>query len=458
MQNISSREGIFLKTARDEKTDEVCLTSMQILERKISSAYQSLVPDFNPHYLDLFEETQPTASDGPIDLVFFGNFVRRFFESGNWHGSQFRLWVLSESVREVFVKIFGFNPNEVGLIERMILFPPKVSHLFSFHDQDLNLVYSGRVSPQKNIEHLIFFFHEVQKINPSATLTIWGSFDNNQHDDYGRHTPVNYKEKISKLVNKLTWTTPPRFMGHVAPSDWISLSGVKPVLVNFSTYICDDFGVAVAQAQESGWPLIISLWGGHLSIKHGAFFVSSSDIGKSFEDEVIIEARARALVHKLIDRNLFEEISSPALPLRTKVPSTISLSRIDTLRRDLAFRTAGPWQLLLRDRIDHYTDSAHGQKLYTSIRDILSNETRSEISLITYDYPYNNLLNHEIASASKLSALCVREGLKLTFYSSRDIFKKVALANLIKSHSIYTTGPFTSVKWLNDNVRKVETL
>lgn len=68
-------------------------------------------------------------------------------------------------------------------------------------------------------------------------------------------------------MNELPWTKPPQYLGDFPEKQWLCGAYENPVAISLSTYLMEDFGVSLAQAQQAGWPCIVSDWGGHADIK-----------------------------------------------------------------------------------------------------------------------------------------------------------------------------------------------
>ena len=65
-------------------------------------------------FVDGFEPIKKEIPrDEVLDLVFFGDFVRRFLESGNWLHEHYRFWCLSQSVKQSLEAIFKIPSDRI---------------------------------------------------------------------------------------------------------------------------------------------------------------------------------------------------------------------------------------------------------------------------------------------------------------------------------------------------------
>ena len=95
------------------------------------------------------------------------------------------------------------------------------------------------------------FLDAAKDHHKNIQLHLFGNSDDENPDDTGRReTDQNYQDNIASLVSKLDWTLAPVFHGNVESEDWIKTELKNPTLINFSTYMCEDFSVSSAQAQE----------------------------------------------------------------------------------------------------------------------------------------------------------------------------------------------------------------
>ena len=209
---------------------------------------------------------------------FFRELLKRFLESANWtYLDAIDSGFSAKRRRTCWRSCFGVPAWQIGTIPRYeLLAPAREQRPFPARSEPFTLVFSGRLSPTKNIEMLLkttAFLQTVQKV--PVELALFGSFDNELHVD---HEPppegerlTDYRERVLQCIDELEWTARPRIIHGCGPDDWYRQKLVNPVLVSLSTFLGEDFGVSVAQAQALGWPCLISDWGAHRDVRALAF-------------------------------------------------------------------------------------------------------------------------------------------------------------------------------------------
>jgi glycosyltransferase involved in cell wall biosynthesis len=123
--------------------------------------------------------------------------------------------------------------------------------------RDATLVFSGRASPGKNHGLWIKVAHEIQaKSRRCVRVVICGP----------QTAWLREASPFPTEIRRFRWRVKPRFLGDLG-LDWPRKIKGNPVLLNLSTSFQEDFGVSAAQAQQQGWPLMLSDWGGHADIE-----------------------------------------------------------------------------------------------------------------------------------------------------------------------------------------------
>lgn len=225
-----------------------------------------------------------------IQVVLFGSFFERIFETGNWPDKNYTFWCMCKRVKNILTEVCSFPENSVKCIPRYNLFNRGTSKNIDF-DKPVKLVYSGRLSSQKNIEFFLAFASSVDKLSSSAVHTILlGKWDNRIPKHRGRYVIDSYLSNINKFLSKLKFTNLPVFIEDLNTEEWLNYLEGNSLMVSFSTSIAEDYGVSVAQAQELGIPLMISDWGGHGDVEgSNVYHIPLNMIGESFSaDEKIL--------------------------------------------------------------------------------------------------------------------------------------------------------------------------
>lgn len=230
-----------------------------------------------------------------IDIVLMGTFLNVFFRSKKireWKG-RYRIWVLSKTIERACIEILGIPQDRIGIIPRYDLFPvTKRRRPFPDLTHPWTLYYSGRTMIEKNIKlsaAVCFFLQKQFKHQVKFVARL---------DDVDSH----YARSLEKWINDLPWDIPPLIQMWTPAQTWVNdITEPRPVLINLSQFVNEDFGVAVAQAQAQGWPLILSDWGGHQDVQgQNVLKIPSFLLGNSFESNEIILARAECIATYLV--------------------------------------------------------------------------------------------------------------------------------------------------------------
>lgn len=181
------------------------------------------------------------------DVVLVGDAPSYFLEPALWkmRGS-YRFWVLSNVAREFFSRLSGLPEEHFSVIPRSALFEvtePK----YTIADS-LSFVYAGRCLQGKNLALLGRVVSQLQGLP---------EFKNHRFFFAGSG---GFESLIDELKH-LKWSHPPEYLGDLG-SDWVRYPFPRPVYLNLSTYAMEDFSVGTAEAQQQGWPVVVSDWFG----------------------------------------------------------------------------------------------------------------------------------------------------------------------------------------------------
>lgn len=233
-----------------------------------------------------------------IQVVLFGSFFEKIFETGSWPEKNYTFWCMCKRVKNILTEICAFPEASVQCIPRYEIFSLGSPRALSL-DQPINLVYSGRLSSQKNIEFFLAFAASVGHLSSvEVHTTLLGKWDNWIPKHRGRYVIESYQNNINKFLSKLKFKNSPVFIEDLGSEEWLNYLEGNSLLVSFSTSIAEDYGVSIAQAQELGVPLMISDWGGHGDVEgDNVYHVPLSMIGESFsaDEKVLLYAEKLAL-------------------------------------------------------------------------------------------------------------------------------------------------------------------
>jgi glycosyltransferase involved in cell wall biosynthesis len=241
-----------------------------------------------------------------IQIVFFGGFLERVFETGNWPKKNYSFWTLSSNVGKILVEMLKFPKETIKIIPRNALFVKNHSEKKINLNQEIQVVYSGRLSSQKNIEMLLAFSAILQEqLDVDVEVLLLGEWDNQIPKNRGRYIISSYQQSVEEFKEKLNFKIEPRIISNLDHDGWLEEVKSNAILVNFSTFVCEDFGVSIAQAQSLGMPMILSNWGGHSDvIAENCFLVEFQDIGESLSVDEQIILKAQIVVSKFLDNKL----------------------------------------------------------------------------------------------------------------------------------------------------------
>lgn len=200
---------------------------------------------------------------------------------------------LKETLKKVRCQYLVASEKQKILLEKMILgsedlikvcpFPVN-SKSFSFDSKlreevrkdmglqkdELLILYSGRLSYQKNIYHTLFAIRDFLKLSSQKVRFVMaGPMDDLGMPYVGRSGPLgafygqflNAKEALSDYFEKGIFSN----LGNVQQENLKGLYCAADILINLSTHNDEDYGMAPAEALCCGCPAILSNWGGFYS-------------------------------------------------------------------------------------------------------------------------------------------------------------------------------------------------
>lgn len=238
-----------------------------------------------------------------------GLFYQKVFEIKDWPQNDFSFFCLSSAVKKVLVELLGFDSEVIGVIPRYRLFPPAQNFITYPGDFNFKLVHAGRISPQKNIEFIIFvtFYFQIL-LSPSIELTLMGNFDNDHHRNTLGIKNIDYKNKIIRLIDSLPWPgKKPEILSDFNPTEWLTAFPSNGIFFSASNLISEDFSVSIAQIQQSlGSPCLIPYWGGFKDVRGDNIrFYDVNNIATSNEPFEVLSKKAKLFVESYAQKKLF---------------------------------------------------------------------------------------------------------------------------------------------------------
>ena len=361
---------------------DVCHTSIEFLKNRCRSFFEK---NSIPGPIWFVDEVAPfesfPANNEVVNVVFFGNFFKRFFESGNWPFARMRFWCLSSVVKEAMSTLFHIDSSYISVIPRNDL----VASSLSITPSGLGKtwIYAGRISATKNIEMLLLTVNALQTIYQyPIQLYLFGEYDDATHAESGRWSGVEYDKIISGILEEYEWIKKPQIIHGKGPNEWFRGDFDQPVFVSLSTFLCEDFAVSLAQSQALGWPSIVSDWGAHQEGIGYIHPVHPARIGQSHEHFSMIQLKSRALA-KYFHQN------ASGWKLKTKpnssdltLPATMEVSFLDTLRRNFIIEWGPDIQHIYREGLDAFSYTPIGQRFFDIYGCLFSGVTPSIPQLV----------------------------------------------------------------------------
>lgn len=227
-------------------------------------------PAFAGYQCDLIWPSTPV-----IDVVLFGDAAYSLMITHLWPvNHKYRIWVLNENFRIGLCKLYNLPLDSIGLIPRERFLKRKHEvQPFPGNADFVNFVYCARTKSYKNFE---------------LTCKVVNHLQQNYFGKKSRFyvfTPRTSAKALAQKIPRLDWITKPILKGEQG-ENWVSKAPAEGVLINLSIDPLDDFNVSSAQAQELGWPLIVSTRGPFLDIAKNSVIHVPLAILKPEEEQV----------------------------------------------------------------------------------------------------------------------------------------------------------------------------
>jgi hypothetical protein len=394
--------------ARSLQLKDYCEKSVKCLSDKVSDFFRNELKLTNIWIVDSINSHEVNYnSQEVVEVILFGDYINDFFSSGNWDIEKMRLWVLSESSRDVLCGLFNLEPEMIGVIPREKIFnlndlPPSNIDL----KKKINLVYGGRINEVKNCDFLLHVYSHLEKLG-EFNLHMFGSFDEQRHLD--RPAPNSFQEYFEQLLKKIEWSCAPVLHGEKTESEWLDEKIDNKVYINFSTYEKEDFSVSATQAAELSWPLILSGWGGHrgFSKTGNALLLRDDLIAKHNEPEDLLKVKSLLVAQRIVQQ--LQQISGSSFSSvnsESDNPKILSTLECDKLRREFISRNKGSSQLIASRRWFEFANQYSGDQALEKISSLMSERRDDKIFLIAVP---GLLTNKDRIKASKDSTKLINK-------------------------------------------------
>lgn len=127
------------------------------------------------------------------------------------------------------------------------------------------ILYVGRLNIQKNIHTLFQLFQQVRQAIPDAHLCLVGKTDDKLFTEF-RVPNTGYGEYLRCLASLSGISEAVHFLGERFGENLVTAFHAADVVVNCSIHHRENFGIAQAEAQSCGKPVVCSDWGGFRDI------------------------------------------------------------------------------------------------------------------------------------------------------------------------------------------------
>ncbi len=212
----------------------------------------------------------------------------------------------------------SFYPKELELLD--------VEKEFDLGKEDRIILYTGRISLQKNVKEAIELFLKgisCGDIDRSFKFVIAGEFDllGSMYLSYTQLQGEYFRE-ISKIIDKYSsFKNHIVFLGNINNKRLVDLYNRAELFLSLSTYHDEDYGMSVAEALMCGTPCLLTNWAGYASFNISTKFVDfiPTKITK-FGPEVDLETGYQKLVNKLkkeVQRDTLSELADGYLSIES---------------------------------------------------------------------------------------------------------------------------------------------
>ena len=184
------------------------------------------------------------------------------------------------SVKEEAIDVlpFPYNLNEYYFSSEI---RENARKQYQLTNDDFVILYSGRISLQKNVDILINAFNQLENKQQKIHLWIVGGFDDVGADFMGIESYHGYMySKIQKILEKISpdLKNNIKFFGHTNKKKLLEIKCASDMYVSLSTYHDEDFGMSPAEAMATGLPSVLTHWGGYSSFFVEGYYLKFADV------------------------------------------------------------------------------------------------------------------------------------------------------------------------------------
>ena len=134
---------------------------------------------------------------------------------------------------------------------------------YGIPDDAFVMVYSGRISIQKNAHLLAGLLRELEKEHKNIYLVVIGFFDNFYIPEFSCKLPPDSKTEFYKLIDEFNLQSKIKiFNNQNDPDTYAEMLSMADIGINLTTLISENFGYTPVEMQACGLPVIGTDWGG----------------------------------------------------------------------------------------------------------------------------------------------------------------------------------------------------
>lgn len=226
-----------------------------------------------------------------------------------------RFVVASNKQKELLEKVFENNQGQIDVIpfpvdSKQFYFSSelrtKLRNQNNIEKDEKIILYTGRLSSQKNIIELLQIFDAVQKnLFSNTKLYLAGPIDDIGLPYFGKSgDPGQYNFYLQRFIKKLfknERSDKVLYLGNLTQMQLLKQYHLADLYISLSTHQDEDYGMAPAEALMSGLPVMLSDWGGYTdfltSFKTDSYLVKTffSDSKANIDSNLAIKTLALAL-------------------------------------------------------------------------------------------------------------------------------------------------------------------